>query len=85
MGFDVLRVGELAKFVLTAEEVKSFNHHINEMMKMIEILPEIPSGEGISFGTKKLSELRDDIPEKSLDVSKVLENAPTTKAGFFVV
>ncbi|GHV31430.1 hypothetical protein FACS189481_6330 [Clostridia bacterium] len=85
MKFDVLRVGELAKFVLTGEEVKSFNHYINEMMKMIEVLPEIPSGEGISFETKKLSELRDDIPEKSLDVSRVLENAPATKAGFFVV
>jgi aspartyl/glutamyl-tRNA(Asn/Gln) amidotransferase C subunit len=81
----VLRVGELSKFVLTDKEVTDFNCHINEMMKMIEILPEIPDGESTSFKTKKLSELRDDVPKESLDVSKVLENAPTTKAGFFVV
>jgi aspartyl/glutamyl-tRNA(Asn/Gln) amidotransferase C subunit len=83
--FDVLRVGELAKFVLTDKEVTDFHHHIDEMMKMIEVLPEIPDGENTNFKTKKLSELRDDIPRKSLDVSEVLENAPTTKAGFFIV
>ncbi|MDR1260604.1 MAG: Asp-tRNA(Asn)/Glu-tRNA(Gln) amidotransferase subunit GatC [Oscillospiraceae bacterium] len=85
MAFDVLRVGELARFEFTEEEVKKFDGHIKEMLRMISIIPEVLETEAMVANKVRLSDLREDVPQGSWDSFDVLANAPKKKSGFFVV
>lgn len=84
MKIDVRHIAKLAKLRLDEDKVPMFERQMEDILGMVEGLPEIPAGEKQADPDNKM-ELRPDIVGSSLTRDEVLQGAPQKQAGCIVV
>lgn len=84
MEIDVRRIAELSKLELKEEEVPVFQKKMQDLVNMVEQMPELDQVE-IPLDAKNAMELRLDEIKPSLRREELLKNAPQVEAGCFVV
>src|SRR5262249_41542092 len=88
---DVLKIAELARLELSAEETESFTTQLASILNHIDKLNELDTtnAEPMSHSTTASGNLdythRDDVVQASLGQQTALENAPDKEAGYFKV
>ncbi|AST94584.1 MULTISPECIES: Asp-tRNA(Asn)/Glu-tRNA(Gln) amidotransferase subunit GatC [Shouchella] len=79
----VKHVAHLARLAITEEEAETFRNQLEDIITAAEQLNEVDT-EGVVPTTHVLqmhNVLREDKPEKGLDVKEVLKNAPDHEDG----
>ncbi|MCL2033852.1 MAG: Asp-tRNA(Asn)/Glu-tRNA(Gln) amidotransferase subunit GatC [Oscillospiraceae bacterium] len=84
MKIDVRHTAKLAKLWLNENEIADFEKQMNEILRIVETLPELPD-DGFLLDPENVMSLRPDIVEPSLSRSELLANAPQKQAGCIVV
>ena len=84
MKIDVRHTAKLAKLWLDENEIEDFEKQMNEILRIVETLPELPD-DGFLLDPENVMSLRPDIVEPSLSRSELLANAPQKQAGCIVV
>ncbi len=82
---DIARLEKLS--MVEVEDKEKMAKEIEEIVKFVEMLNELDT-ENIdaTFNTLDASTpLREDIPQKSEVIKTILENAPKSKDGYFIV
>ena len=85
-------LAELAALELTPEESEYLRKELNGQLKAIHELEKIPvpddvppAAHGVAFPTAIRPALRDDVPRPAAEAEKILQQAPETDEGYFVV
>ncbi len=81
----IVHVADVARLKLSEEEIKEFLPQLKEIIKAFSELKEVDT-DGIvpSFQPVEMKDaMREDRPEKSLKVEEALQNAGSTKDGYF--
>lgn len=83
----VLNVAKLSKLKLKDEEVEIFSQQLGDILNFVEKLNELDTENVPPFHEliDKETPLREDKPERSLDIEEALKNAPKREENFFVV
>lgn len=84
MDIDVQHVAELSKLRIPEDKLEMFTQEMTAIVKMMEELPPLQSAEAL-LDTENVMVLRDDVVQPSLPREEILENAPETAAGCFLV
>ena len=83
MKIDVRHFAKLAKLQLSENEILFFEKQIEDVLGLVETLPELPD-DGFLFDSENAMRLRPDTVAESLPRDKLLENAPQKQAGCIV-
>lgn len=84
MEIDVRRIAELSKLELKEEQVEMFQKQMQNMVDMVEKMPEVAELEA-PLDRNNAMILRKDEIHSSLRREDLLKNAPQVEAGCFVV
>ena len=84
MKIDVRHIAKLAKLRLYENEIAAFEEQMNEILDIVEALPEFPD-DGFLLDPENVMPLRPDVVAESLPRDELLENAPQKQAGCIVV
>lgn len=84
MKIDVRHIAKLAKLRLDEDKVPIFERQMEDILGMVEGLPEISADEKL-VDPDNIMELRPDIISESLTRDELLSNAPHKQAGCIVV
>lgn len=84
MKIDVRHIAKLAKLKLDEEKIPMFERQMEDILGMVEGLPEISENEKPT-DTDNVMELRPDTVGKSLARDELLRGAPQKQAGCIVV
>lgn len=84
---DVLKVAELARLDLTAEETELYTSQLKRILAYVEKLSELDTTgvEPTSSTVPLRSVMRDDVVAESLTRDQALANAPSVERGCFKV
>lgn len=88
---DVEKIAELARLELTADETESFAEQLSSILKHIDKLNELETGDVAPMlhcatpGDDTEYVHRDDVTRPSLGQRLAVENAPDAEAGYFKV
>ena len=85
---DVLRIAELARLELTADEVQLFTRQLADILEYVEQIRALDtSGVPPTFHVMNRPVERDDVPHESLARPQALASAPdaATESGLFKV
>lgn len=84
---DVEHIAELARLKFSDEELKSFTHQLNEILKYVEKLNELDTGnvEPLSHPVEGNNVFREDELRPSASREEALKNAPNRNDEFFKV
>ncbi|MEG2203709.1 MAG: Asp-tRNA(Asn)/Glu-tRNA(Gln) amidotransferase subunit GatC [Oscillospiraceae bacterium] len=84
MRIDINHVAKLARLQMDAEQAKKFERQMNDILDMVDRLPEM-SGTATGLDPTHPMKLRPDEIEPSLKRAEILKNAPQVEAGCVVV
>ena len=84
MKIDVRHTAKLAKIRLDENEIQTFEKQMDDILAMVEALPELPD-DGFLLDPENGMPLRPDVAEPSLNRDELLANAPKKQAGCIVV
>lgn len=84
MKIDVRHIAKLAKLRLDEDKISQFEQQMQDILGMVEHLPEIEKGD-IFVDPENAMVLRPDEVMPSLARDEVLQNAPQSQAGCIVV
>lgn len=84
MDIDVRHIAKLAYLTIPEEKVAEFTEDMSLIMKMVENLPALESS-GALLNPDDIMELRKDEIVPSYPREEILQNAPETAAGCFLV
>jgi len=84
MEIDVMKIARLSRIKVTEDELAHFQKEMQNMINMVEKLPDIPVA-SLAPDKDHPMGLRKDEIQQSLRRDEVLQNAPETEAGCFVV
>lgn len=84
---EVLNVAKLARLKFKDEEIEKFQIELNEILGYVEVLNEVDTEnvEALTQINHNVNNLREDIVKKSLEIEKVVKNAPDSDAGTIIV
>ncbi len=84
---EVRKVALLARLELTDEELDSQTNHLNDLIAQFEKLQalDVTGIEPTSHSIPMFNVLRDDVSHPSLPREEILQNAPESRDGCFVV
>lgn len=84
---EVLNVAKLARLKFKDEEIEKFQVELNEILGYVEVLNEVDteSIEPLTQINYDINNLREDVVRNSLEIEKVLKNAPESDAGTIIV
>lgn len=84
---EVKKVALLARLELEPEELERQGRHLNDLLTQIEALQklDVTGVEPTSHSVPLFNVLREDVARPSLPRDAVLENAPESRDGCFVV
>jgi len=82
---DIKKLENLA--MVEVEDKEKMTKDIEEIVKFVEMLNEIDTNNiDATFNTLDISTpLREDVPQKSEVIETILQNAPKSKDGYFIV
>lgn len=81
---DIRHIAKLARLHVEDGEIAKFEKEMNEIVGMIEHLPDFGKAE-LVIDRNDAMELREDEVKPSLPRAEILKNAPKTEAGCVVV
>ena len=84
MEIDIKKIAKLSRLAIEPERVKKFQKDMQNIIEMVERLPEMGAGD-LSPKVEDAMTLREDEIAPSLPREEVLKNAPQTAAGCVVV
>lgn len=84
MNINMKHVAKLARLRIPEEQVEKFEKEMNDIVGMIENLPEL-SDRTIGLDENYPMRLREDEIKPSFKRDEILKNAPKTQAGCIVV
>lgn len=84
MELDVRHIAKLARLKIEDGEVEALAREMGAIVKMVEHLPEL-SGAGALLDETDTMQLREDVVQPSYPREKILENAPESTEGCFLV
>lgn len=84
---EILKIAELARLALSAEEVSVFTEQFNKILAYMDQLNEVDTEgvEPLSHVLDLVNATRADEPEPSLDKKTVLDLAPSSRDGHVTV
>jgi aspartyl-tRNA(Asn)/glutamyl-tRNA(Gln) amidotransferase subunit C len=84
---DVEHIAELARLKFSDEELQSFTHQLNEILKYVEKLNELDTEnvEPLSHPVEGNNAFREDELRPSISREEALKNAPDSDDEFFKV
>ena len=84
MQIDIEKIASLARLRLEPEELPRFQKKMQDIIAMVENLPELDSVK-MELDKENVMELRKDEVRPSLKRTEILKNAPQSEAGCIVV
>lgn len=84
MEIDIKHLAKLSRLRFTEEETAHFSKDMQNIIGMVEQMPEMPDG-GALIDPSHPMELRKDEPENQYRRDDILRNAPEVQAGCVVV
>lgn len=84
MEINIKHIAKLAKLSIPEDKLAKFETEMKDMIKMVENLPEIPTG-GAVIDENDTMELREDIVVPSSPRDEMIMNAPQTAAGCILI
>lgn len=84
MQIDIHKMAQLAKLTIPDDKLVGFTNSMNEIVQMVENLPDVKTGANLPLPLETM-QLREDAVEPSYTRQEILQNAPQTKSGCFVV
>ena len=84
MEININHIAKLARLSIPEEKKEKFTKDMEDIITMVEKLPELPSG-GALIDPENTMELREDVIVPSAPRSEMLMNAPKTAAGCIVI
>lgn len=84
MNIDIKHLAKLSKLNITSEQEAKFETQMQDIIQMVEQLPEISSIEGL-LDTSNAMICRNDIAHNEFKRDEILGNAPQMQAGCVVV
>jgi aspartyl-tRNA(Asn)/glutamyl-tRNA(Gln) amidotransferase subunit C len=83
----VEHVAHLARLSFSEDELSRFSRQLTEIISYVEKLNELDTDKVAPLGNpfEITREPRSDVPQGSLPVEKILENAPVAKMDHFVI
>ena len=84
MKIDMKRLAKLSKLSFTPEEEAKFEKEMENIVNMVEKLPDIDAS-GALIDPENPMEMRHDVAEKKFERDELLKNAPEVQAGCIVV
>lgn len=87
MELDIAYIARLSRLTLTPEETKLFSAQLEKILEYIRVLQRLETAQ-VPPTTHPLpitNVFREDLPQPSLPMARVLQNAPKTRGGCFVV
>lgn len=84
MDFDVRHIAKLARIKIADDEVEELTQEMEAILSMVQNLPPL-EGEGGLLNLNNQMELRPDVAVPSTPREKILQNAPQTADGCFLV
>jgi len=81
---DIRHTAKLAKLWLNEKETADFEKQMDDILSIVETLPELPD-DGFLLDPENVMSLRPDVAEPSLLRDELLANAPQKQAGCVVV
>lgn len=84
---DVEHIAELARLEFSKEELESFTHQLNQILKYVEKLNELDTEniEPLSHPVEGVNAFREDELKPSISREEALKNAPDSSEEFFKV
>ena len=84
MEIDIMRLAKLAKLSIPEEKVEEFRKKMEDIIQMVENLPDIDT-QGSLVDPTNTMELRKDEVQPSFPRNEMLQNAPYTAAGCILI
>lgn len=84
MNFDIAHIAKLARLRMDDEQAEKFSAQMQDIVEMVSRLPEL-EGDAVELDPAHPMTLRPDVVRPSLRREEILQNAPQTEAGCFVV
>ncbi|MEG0396454.1 MAG: Asp-tRNA(Asn)/Glu-tRNA(Gln) amidotransferase subunit GatC [Oscillospiraceae bacterium] len=85
MVFDVRHISKLAMLKIPEEEIDGFKKEMENILAMVEHLPDINTADASLLNTEETMELREDAISPSYPRDEMMQNVPHTVAGCIVV
>ena len=84
---DIGYVAKLARIALTPDEIERFGAQLGSLLEHVKALEQLPTGEVAATAQviPSRNEMRDDVPQPSLDRETVLAQAPARQGSYFRV
>lgn len=85
MEIDIMRLAKLAKLSIPEEKVDEFREKMEDIIQMVENLPDDLDTTGSLVDPTDTMELRKDEVQPSFPRNEMLQNAPYTAAGCILI
>ncbi len=85
MEIDIMRLAKLAKLSIPEDKVEEFRTKMEDIIQMVENLPDDLDTQGSLVDPSNTMELRKDQVQPSFPRNEMLQNAPYTAAGCILI
>lgn len=84
---EVLKIAKLSKLEFSEEKIKEYQHQLNDVLNYIDILNEVDTSqvEPLVYINEEINNFREKEEKESVDIEKVLRNAPESVESAIVV
>lgn len=85
MEIDIKHIAKLSRLKVDDNDVAKFEKEMQNIIRMVENLPDLPDTDGALIDPEHPMKLREDVVNHDYRRDEILQNAPKIQAGCVVV